>query len=88
MLLKALSTAVYGFETKLIDLEVDCGGVVSDQDHFHAIGLADGAICQRRDLVRSAIKNSGLLIAPTQIAIHLAPADLKKKAQVLISPSP
>lgn len=33
---------------------------------------------QSRDRVRAAIKNSGYLIPPTHITIHLTPADIKK----------
>ena len=79
MLFKALSAAVYGIDANLIDVEVDYSGVVSDQDHFHTVGLPDAAVRESRDRVRAAIKNSGYLIPPTFITINLAPADLKKE---------
>ena len=79
MLFKTLSAAVYGIDANLIDVEVDYSGVVSDQDHFHTVGLPDAAVRASRDRVRSAIKNSGYLIPPTHITINLAPADLKKQ---------
>ncbi len=79
MLFKTLSAAVYGIDANLIDVEVDYSGVVSDQDHFHTVGLPDAAVRESRDRVRSAIKNSGYLIPPTHININLAPADLKKE---------
>ena len=79
MLFKALSAAVYGIDANLIDVEVDFSGVVSDQDHFHTVGLPDAAVRESRDRVRAAIKNSGYLIPPTHITINLAPADLKKE---------
>jgi hypothetical protein len=79
MLFKTLSAAVYGIDANLIDVEVDYSGVVSDQDHFHTVGLPDAAVRESRDRVRSAIKNSGYLIPPTHITINLAPADLKKE---------
>jgi magnesium chelatase family protein len=79
MLFKALSAAVYGIDAHLIDVEVDYSGVVSDQDHFHTVGLPDAAVRESRDRVRAAIKNSGYLIPPTHITINLAPADLKKE---------
>ncbi len=79
MLFKALSAAVYGIDANLIDVEVDYSGVVSDQDHFHTVGLPDAAVRESRDRVRAAIKNSGYLIPPTHITINLAPADLKKE---------
>ena len=79
MLFKALSAAVYGIDANLIDVEVDYSGVVSDQDHFHTVGLPDAAVRESRDRVRAAIKNSGYTIPPTFITINLAPADLKKE---------
>ena len=79
MLFKALSAAVYGIDASLIDVEVDYSGVVSDQDHFHTVGLPDAAVRESRDRVRAAIKNSGYLIPPTHITINLAPADMKKE---------
>ena len=79
MLFKAHSAAVYGIDAHLIDVEVDYSGVVSEQDHFHTVGLPDAAVRESRDRVRAAIKNSGYLIPPTHITINLAPADLKKE---------
>src|SRR6201988_2471950 len=79
MLFKALSAAVYGIDANLIDVEVDYSGVVSDQDHFHTVGLPDAAVGENRARVRAAIKNSCYLIPPTHITINLAPADLKKE---------
>ncbi len=79
MLFKTRSAAVYGINASLIDVEVDYSGTVSDQDHFHTVGLPDAAVRESRDRVRSAIKNSGYLIPPTFITINLAPADLKKE---------
>jgi magnesium chelatase family protein len=79
MLFKALSAAVYGIDANLIDVEVDYSGVVSNEDHFHTVGLPDAAVRESRDRVRAAIKNSGYQIPPTHITINLAPADLKKE---------
>jgi magnesium chelatase family protein len=76
---RALSAAVYGIDANLIDVEVDYSGVVSNEDHFHTVGLPDAAVRESRDRVRAAIKNSGYLIPPTHITINLAPADLKKE---------
>jgi len=79
MLFKALSAAVYGIDANLIDVEVDYSGVVTNEDHFHTVGLPDAAVRESRDRVRAAIKNSGYLIPNTFITINLAPADLKKE---------
>jgi magnesium chelatase family protein len=79
MLFKALSAAVYGIDANLIDVEVDYSGTVTNEDHFHTVGLPDAAVRESRDRVRAAIKNSGYLIPPTFITINLAPADIKKE---------
>src|SRR6201996_2835427 len=79
MLFKALSAAVYGIDAHIIDVEVDYSGVKTMEDWFHTVGLPDAAVRESRDRVRSAIKNSGFNIPPTQITINLAPADLKKE---------
>jgi magnesium chelatase family protein len=79
MLFKALSAAVYGIDANLIEVEVDYSGVVTNEDHFHTVGLPDAAVRESRDRVRAAIKNSGYIIPPTFITINLAPADIKKE---------
>ncbi|MGB0063457.1 MAG: YifB family Mg chelatase-like AAA ATPase [Terracidiphilus sp.] len=79
MMFKALSAAVYGIDANLIDVEVDYSGIVTEQDHFHMVGLPDAAVRESRDRVRAAIKNSGYTIPSTFITINLAPADLKKE---------
>src|SRR5690242_20694015 len=79
MLYKTLSAAVYGIDANIIQVEVDCSGIKSDQDHFHTVGLPDAAVRESRDRVRAALKNCGYDIPPTQITINLAPADIKKE---------
>ena len=79
MLYKTLSAAVYGIDANIIQVEVDCSGIKTDQDHFHTVGLPDAAVRESRDRVRAALKNCGYDIPPTQITINLAPADIKKE---------
>ena len=79
MLFKALSAAVYGIDAHIIDVEVDYSGIRTKDDCFHTVGLPDAAVRESRDRVRSAIKNSGFDLPPTDITINLAPADLKKE---------
>ena len=62
-----------------IQVEVDCSGIKTDQDHFHTVGLPDAAVRESRDRVRAALKNCGYDIPPTHITINLAPADIKKE---------
>jgi len=52
MLFKALSAAVYGIDANLIDVEVDCSGVITDKDNFHAVGLPDATVRESRDQLK------------------------------------
>src|ERR1700674_153231 len=79
MLYKTLSAAVYGIDANIIEVEVDVSGVKMSEDHFHTVGLPDAAVRESRDRVRSALKNCGYDIPPTQITINLAPADIRKE---------
>src|SRR5438105_2647030 len=79
MLYKTLSAAVYGIDASIIQVEVDCSGIKTDQDHFHTVGLPDAAVRESRDRVKAALKNCGYDIPPTQITINLAPADIRKE---------
>jgi hypothetical protein len=53
MLYKTLSAAVYGIDANIIQVEVDCSGIKTDQDHFHTVGLPDAAVRESRDRVRA-----------------------------------
>ena len=79
MLYKTLSAAVYGIDANIIEVEVDVSGIKMNEDHFHTVGLPDAAVRESRDRVRSALKNCGYDIPPTQITINLAPADIRKE---------
>src|SRR5579864_2655558 len=79
MLYKTLSAAVFGIDANIIQVEVDCSGIKTDQDHFHTVGLPDAAVRESRDRVRAALKNCGYDIPPTHITINLAPADIRKE---------
>src|SRR2546429_1613232 len=79
MLYKTLSAAVYGIDANIIQVEVDCSGIKTDQDHFHTVGLPDAAVRESRDRVRAALKNCGYDVPNSHITINLAPADIKKE---------
>jgi magnesium chelatase family protein len=79
MLYKTLSAAVYGIDASLIEVEVDVSGIKTAEDHFHTVGLPDAAVRESRERVRSALRNCGYYIPPTNITINLAPADIRKE---------
>jgi magnesium chelatase family protein len=76
MLAKALSSAVIGLESALVEVEVDLSpGLPS----FQIVGLPDTAVQEARERVRAAIKNSGGRFPSNRMTVNLAPADLKKE---------
>ncbi|HTK79979.1 MAG TPA: YifB family Mg chelatase-like AAA ATPase [Rhizomicrobium sp.] len=79
MLFKTLSAAVYGIDASIIEVEVDVSGIRQKDDHFVTVGLPDSAVRESRERVRSALKNCGYDIPPTDITVNLAPADVKKE---------
>lgn len=76
MLSKVLSYGLIGIEGFGVQVEVDITGGLPSVD---LVGLADTAIKESKERVRSAIKNSGLDYPINKITINLAPADKKKE---------
>lgn len=75
MFSKILSYGLIGLNGTKIDVEVDTNAGVPAYD---IVGLADTAVKESRERVRSAIKNSGFKFPTTKITINLAPANVKK----------
>jgi len=76
MLAKVKSAAVVGLEGAVVEVEVDLSpGLPS----FIIVGLADKAVQEARERVRSAIRNSYYKFPNRRITVNLAPADLKKE---------
>ncbi|HSX02321.1 MAG TPA: YifB family Mg chelatase-like AAA ATPase [Candidatus Saccharimonadia bacterium] len=75
MLSKVYAPALLSLEGELVEIECD---LANGLPGFVMVGLADKAVDEARERVRSAIKNSGLLLPPKRITLNLAPADLPK----------
>jgi magnesium chelatase family protein len=75
MLARAQTFAVDGFQTRLVTVEVD---VRPGLPGFTVVGLADAAVREARDRVRSAIVNSGYEFPGRRIVANLAPGDVQK----------
>ncbi len=80
MLAKVTSFALYGLQGLPISVEVD---VFNGMPSFEIVGLADTAVKESKERVRSAIKNSGRHFRNGKITINLAPADVKKQGAYL-----
>ncbi len=66
----------FGYEGALVKVEVDLRRGIPAVD---IVGLADSAIKESRERMRSAILNSGLDFPPERVLINLSPADIKKE---------
>src|SRR3989337_980787 len=76
MLSKIRSSAIYGIDAYIVEVEVD---LASGLFAFSTVGLADAAVKESRDRVMSAIKNTGFDFPQKRVTVNLAPADIKKE---------
>ncbi len=76
MLAKSLSFGLYGIEAYPVEIEVD---VSSGLPAVNLVGLADTAIRESKERVKSAIKNSGFNWPGEKITVNLAPSNIKKE---------
>lgn len=74
-LAKLPSASVDGILASPVTIEVD---VATGLPGFTVVGLADKAVEQSRERVRSAIKHSGYSFPLSRITVNLAPSDKKK----------
>lgn len=66
----------FGYEGTLVNVEVDLRRGIPAVD---IVGLADSAVKESRERMKSAIVNSGFPFPPERVLISLSPADLKKE---------
>jgi hypothetical protein len=70
-----VSPAVLGLETSTVQVEVD---LRAGLPAFCVVGLADAAVQEARERVRSGLVNQGFAVPARRIVANLAPADLRK----------
>lgn len=75
MLATIQAPAYFSLDNQLIDVECD---LANGLPSFVIVGLADKAVGEARERVRSAIKNSSLELPQKRLTLNLAPADLPK----------
>ncbi|WP_304132162.1 YifB family Mg chelatase-like AAA ATPase [Ignavibacterium album] len=83
MLSKVLSSATYGIEAYLVEVETH---VEKQVPGFIIVGLPDNAVKESRERVIAAIKNSGIQFPVKKYTINLAPADIKKEGSAFDLP--
>lgn len=76
MFSKVLTFHLVGIDAVLVDVEVDIRemGLPS----FTVVGLAEGAVKESKERVKSALKNLNFNFFSKPITLNLAPADIKK----------
>ncbi len=83
MLAAVTSATIVGLEALPVSVEVDVGpGLPS----FAIVGLPDAAVCEARERVRSAIRNSRYEMPPRRTVVNLAPGDRRKEGPALDLP--
>lgn len=76
MLSKIYSSATYGIDAYVVEVETHCEKQIPGMS---IVGLPDNAVKESRERVTAAIKNSGFEFPLKKITINLAPADIKKE---------
>jgi len=76
MISKIYSFGVLGLDAYPVEIEVDAG---MGLPQVNLVGLADTAVKESKERVRSAIKNSGFQWPSRRITVNLAPSDIKKE---------
>ncbi len=75
MLVKTFCAAVNGLDVTTVTVEVS----ITKGVNFHLSGLADTAVKESRDRIKSALNNNGIKLPVTDTTINMAPADLPKE---------
>ncbi len=80
MIAKVLGYTLKGLEGVPVIVEVD---INNGLPAFDLVGLADTAVKESKERVRSALKNSGRAVPPKKLTVNFAPADVKKEGSSL-----
>src|SRR3989344_2898456 len=72
---KIFSASIFGFESKLVEVEVD---ILNGPSSINIVGLGDASVQESKERIRCAIKNSGADYPRRKKTINLAPGDLPK----------
>ena len=75
MLCRVSSMGLLGLKAYEVLVEVDFS---TGLPTFELVGLADVAVKESKERVRTSLKNCGFLFKPGRIIVNLAPADIKK----------
>jgi magnesium chelatase family protein len=76
MFARIYSSHLIGVDAIKVEVEIDVGNM--GLPSFNIVGLAEGAVKESKERVKSALKNLGFNIFAKPITVNLSPADLKK----------
>jgi len=76
MLARCTTAALQGLEAQPVTVEVDLGPGLPA---LTLVGLADAAVLEARERVRSALRHSGYRVPQGRVVVNLAPADMRKE---------
>ena len=76
MLARCSTAALLGLEARSVTVEVD---LAPGLPGLQMVGLADAAVQEARERVRSALRHGGFKVPLTRVVVNLAPADLRKE---------
>lgn len=76
MFARISTVALHGIEARRVDVQVSLSAGLPS---FTIVGLADKAVAESRERVRSALSAIGLGLPPKRITVNLSPADLPKE---------
>mgnify|MGYP005841601379 CR=1 FL=1 len=79
MLSNVKSCGLSGIDGYVVTVETDMGNGLPA---FEIVGLADTAVRESKERVRSAIKNTGLEFPIRRITVNLAPASIRKEGAI------
>ena len=80
MISKVLGFTLHGIKGVAVEVETD---INNGLPAFDVVGLADTAVRESKERIRSALKNSGFSVPTRKITVNLAPADVKKEGSSL-----
>lgn len=76
MICRTKGAGVSGIQVHEVDVEVDMGNGLPGME---MIGLLNSEVKEAKERVRTAIKNSGILLPPKKIIVNLSPATIRKR---------
>ncbi|MCB2081156.1 MAG: YifB family Mg chelatase-like AAA ATPase [Hyphomicrobiales bacterium] len=76
MVARVRTLAFSGIETSDIDVQVH---IAAGMPAFAIVGMADKAVVESRERIRSALSSMGLSLPPKRVTVNLSPADMPKE---------